>query len=455
MLNDRTRDAILQVCGEARRHGISAFFTLHREQSHLMRIGNNSVSLNTSEDLTRLDVEVLDGRRQGAHTVMGDIDTADTVRQALATAVEKARVAMPRDYEPIEPVVQADVEESGQYDERLEQLRPASKAETYARIMEEAGRSYNYSGSWSSGSTEVYVTGTAGDKQAWHLGTDQQFTCVLKHPDEKWELVSQQTGWQADQVTAARAVADFTALLPVYREPGFQVEPGDYTVLFGAHALADLLGMAVWTGFMGRGYEEKMGWTSANRLGDAILSPAVTLGDDPTSGQTFQFGFDGAGMVRSPFPLVEQGNLAGLIYDLSTAAKYGKPPTAHHGALSLVMGAGGGPADPLEAVRDMGRVLYIPALHYMNIPNRSKGIVTASSRFSAVLVEDGRMTRPIFSSRVTDTFGKIFGKVAVLAPGQESVNVSNTYGRRQPDAASVPSYMVSTGVAITDCAESF
>lgn len=455
MLNDRTREAILQVREEARCKGISALFALHREQSHLMRLGNNSISLNTSEDLTRLDVEVLDGRRDGAYTVMGEIDTAQTVSQALDIAVEKARVAMPKDYDPIEPVVEANVEESAQYDEGLERLEPAVKAQTFARIMKEAGGNHNYSGSWSSGSTEIFVTGTASDRQAWHLGTDQQFTCVLKHPEKKWELVSNQTGWQTEQVSAAAAVADFTALLPVYQQEGLQVEPGDYTVIFGAHAIAELLGMAVWAGFMGRGYEEKMGWTSAYSLGDDILSTAVTLVDDPTHDQTFQSGFDGAGMVRSPFVLVDEGKLAGLMYDLSTAGKYGRAPTAHHGVSSLVMEVGEGPTDPLEAVRDMGKVLYIPALHYMNIPNRSKGIVTASSRFSAVLVEDGRIARPIFSSRVTDTFQKIFGNVALLAPVQESVNLSNTYGRRMPEAASVPSYMVSTEVAITDCAESF
>jgi len=455
MLKDTTREAILQVRDQARRQGTSAFFTLHREQSHLMRLGNNSVSLNTSEDLTRLDVEVLDGRREGAYTVMGDIDRADTVRQALDVAVEKARVSVPKDYEPIEPVVQADIEESAQYDEQLEQLDPAVKARAFARIVAEAGASHNYSGSWSSGSTEIYVTGTAADREAWHLGTDQQFTCVLKHPQHKWELVSNQTGWRADQVSADAAVAGFTSLLPVYEQDGFQVEPGDYTVVFGAHAIAELLEMALWAGFTGRGYEEKMGWTSANDIGDRILSPAVTVTDDPTDELTFRFGFDGAGMRRTPFPLVDQGKLAGIMYDLSTAAKYGKPPTPHHGAASLAMQTGDGPADPLEAVRDMGRVLYIPALHYMNLPNRSKGIVTASSRFSAVLVEDGRIARPIFSSRVTDTFQKIFGNVALLAPERESVNLSNTYGRRMPDAASVPAYMVSTEVAITDCAESF
>ena len=32
-----------------------------------MRIGNNSVSLNTSEALTRLDIEVINGRRTGIH----------------------------------------------------------------------------------------------------------------------------------------------------------------------------------------------------------------------------------------------------------------------------------------------------------------------------------------------------------------------------------------------------
>lgn len=455
MLDDLTRDAILEVRDEASVKGIHAFFTMHREKSHLMRIGNNSVSLNTSVDLTRLDVEVVDGRREGSYTVMGDITGPADVRRALETAVEKASVSTPKDYDPIPLLVEENAEEMLQYDEALEDMDSRVKASVYKEIMKETGERLNYSGSWSSGSTEVFLACTGNPNLAWRIGTDQQFTCVLKHPSEKWELASFQTGWKPGDVTASTTKHEFQRLLPVYGKPGFRVEPGEYTVLFGSQALADILGMALWTGLSGRGYEEGMNWTCGKARGDRLLSGMVTVVDDPSDMNTFRFGFDMAGMTRKPFPLVEEGILKNLFYDRATAARYGREPTPHHGSASPVMSPGEGPECPLEAVREMGRVLFIPALHYTHIPNRSKGIFTGSSRFSAVLVEDGRMVSPIFSSRITDTFERVLGNISVLGPTGVSVNGSNTYDRRMPEAASVPAYMVSTGVKITDCADSF
>lgn len=455
MLDETTRDAILQVRDEAAERGIDAFFTMHREKSHLMRIGNNSVSLNTSEDLTRLDVEVIEGRREGSFTVMGDITGPDYVRRALETAVEKASVSTPKDYDPISRVVQESAEEMLQYDQELEEMDPGLKADVYRDIIQGVGSHLNYSGSWSSGSTEVLLACTGNGNLAWRTGTDQQFTCVLKHPSEKWELASFQTGWKAGDVTAGNTVDSFKWLLPVYGQPGFRVEPGEYTVLFGSQAVAEIMGMAVGTGLSGRGYEEGMNWTCGKKPGDPILSNRITLTDDPDDNNTFRFGFDMAGMTRGRFPLIEQGRMVSLFYDLATAARYGRKPTPHHGSASLAMVPGDGPDCPLEAVKEMGRVLYIPALHYTHIPNRSKGVFTGSSRFSAVLVENGEMVSPIFSSRITDTFQNVLGNVAVLAPWQTSVNGSNTYDRRMPEAASVPGYMVCTGVKITDSADSF
>jgi predicted Zn-dependent protease len=119
------------------------------------------------------------------------------------------------------------------------------------------------------------------------------------------------------------------------------------------------------------------------------------------------------------------------------------------------MQPGSGPADFLEAVEGIDRVLYIPAIHYMNIPNMSKGIFTGSSRFSAVLVEKGKIVSPIFSSRITDQFDNIFGNVLEISSKTTSVNTSNTYGRRNPSAVSVPTWMLVDDVKITDCADSF
>lgn len=457
MLDANIRKILMQVRDEAADEGIQATLKLHQENSHLMRIGNNSVSLNTSEDLIRLDVDVTEGRKQGSQTFLGLIRDADTVRKILDAAREKARMAAPKTYDPIPDEVETTISEVSQFDRELAYIDPGVKAEAYREIIERLGDHYNFSGSWSSGSMEVYLLTTANRNEVYHRGTDQLFSVVLKHPEAKWELTHNQTGWRASDFSVENTIAALSELIPVYEEnEGYKAEPGEYTVIFGAAAASEIIAMAVYTGLAGRGWEEKQSWTAKFKPGDRILGEKISIVDDPTNQQTFMFGFDMSGRKRSIFPLVGDGELINLMYDSSTAAKYGKKPTGHDtGSVSIVVDTGFGPADPLEAVRDMGKVLYIPALHYMNIPNRSKGIFTGSSRFNAVLVEDGKIVSPIFSSRVTDSFQNVLGNVKVISSVSESVNESNTYGRRAPLAMSAPSYIVSEGVKITDCADSF
>jgi len=91
----------------------------------------------------------------------------------------------------------------------------------------------------------------------------------------------------------------------------------------------------------------------------------------------------------------------------------------------------------------------------MNLPNANKGIFTASSRFNALLLENGKIIAPIFSSRITDTFQNIFKNVSTISRQAESINISSTYGKRSPVAYSVPSYIVAENIKITDCADSF
>ena len=190
--------------------------------------------------------------------------------------------------------------------------------------------------------------------------------------------------------------------------------------------------------------------------GDRVLVGNFQLSDDPTNDQTFRFGFDMAGRVRRPFPLVKDGLLQNLMYDSATAAKYGRELTGHTtGSVSIVMPPGADSPDLLTAVKGLGRVLYIPALHYLNMPNPSQGIFTGSSRFNAVLIEDGKIVRPIFSSRITDSFQNVLGNIRLVSPTATSVNLSNTYSRRAPEAASVPEYVVAEKVKITDSADSF
>lgn len=456
MKKSKAHEMISAVRNRAAARKISATFILHCEKSHLMRIGNNSVSLNTSEVLTRLDIEVVNGRRTGVHTQMGDVTSEEYIEKALQIAVTKAEVASEKDYQPIADKVEMAVSEDHQYDKALETVDPSFKAEAYHRIINEVGPNYNFSGSWSSGSVEIFMVSTANDLSVHHLGTDQSFNIVLKHPEKKWELRQGATGWRLADFKVEEIIAAFKELLPVYENhPGTRIEPGEYTVALGSDAVAEVLEMAAYSGFFGRSYEEKQAWTTKYKKGDKVLGDNVTLTDEPSSDLTYRFGFDLSGKHRQTWPLVENGKLQNLMYDTSTAAKYGRPLTGHHtGSLSLVMKPGSD-AELLDAVKGMGRVLYIPALHYLNLPNTSKGIFTGSSRFNAVLIENGKVVGPIFSSRITDSFQNVFGNIVRMAKKAESVNLSNTYGRRAPVAMAVPAYVVSEKVKITDCADSF
>ena len=457
MINSNTKDIIVQVRNIAAEKNIVATFSLHHEKSHLMRIGNNSVSLSTSEELTRLDIEVTSGLKQGSHTEMGEISSIEQVEKCLDIAYEKALVAKEKDYQPIEDEVEGNFSENSQYDNDFGELSPSFKADSYAKIFENVGNDYNYSGSWSSGITEQFLITTKNTNTAYHIGTDQSFTIVLKHPRKSWEITASQTGWKKDDFNVDTVIKYLNDYVNYYEKlPATKVDIKDYTVVLGPHAIAEVIEMAVFTGFWGRTYEEKQAWTTKNSVGDKVLGDNITIIDDPSNDNTFKSNFDLSGQKRTMRHLVENGKFSSLMYDSTTAAKFKKEKTGHNtGSFSIVVGTGNGEECYLDAVKDIDEVLYIPALHYINLPNISKGIFTGSSRFNALLIRKGKVVGPIFSSRITDTFQNVFGNVGKISKLAESVNLSNTYSRRAPVAFSVPSYMVCNGVKITDCAESF
>jgi hypothetical protein len=136
MLDANIRKILMQVRDEAADSGIQATLKLHHEKSHLMRIGNNSVSLNTSEDLMRLDMEVTDGRKQGSQTYLGPIENVDTIRGILNAARDKARMASPKTYDPILDEVETSISEDSQFDLDLADIDPGMKVEAYRNIIE-------------------------------------------------------------------------------------------------------------------------------------------------------------------------------------------------------------------------------------------------------------------------------------------------------------------------------
>ncbi|MBM3314015.1 hypothetical protein FJY70_05445, partial [candidate division WOR-3 bacterium] len=329
MLETRIRELLLDARTKARRQGLDAEFNFHRERSGLIRLGNSSVALSTFEELSRLDVVVQQGRKSGAYSLTSDITSAEQLAEALAIAAGNCRAALEKDYDPIFGVVEEAVDDATGYDPALETLSPVAKTELCKQVVDQVkpmGK-YDFSGSWSSGSTEMYYVSTANDQEAYRRLTDGRFTMVLKEQDKKWELQVERTQKRVGEFTAEEVIADFEAMLPVYEgHSGYKTHTDRQRVMFGPQAVSELLGLAIWGGFVGRMWEEKRAFSSGLRPGDRLFPECVTIADDPTNPNVFGMPFDFKGHRRRPRVICDQGILKAVLYDSNTAAKYKRQP---------------------------------------------------------------------------------------------------------------------------------
>ncbi len=459
MLDKRIRDLLLDARDRCARDGTNAEFNFHRERSSLIRLGNSSVALSTSEELTRLDISVQDGRRVGAYSMTADITAREQLDAALAQAKESCQAALPRDYDPIFCTVAEPVDDSRGFDPALEALSSEAKTELCSRVIKELKPTgnYDFSGSWSSGSTEMYLVSTANRNEAYRKLTDGRLVIVLKEQDKKWELQVERTQKAAAGLGADDIIAEFRSMLPVYeKNPGFRTEVGRQRVIFGAQAVSELVSLAIWSGFNGRGWEEQRTFTAKLQPGARVFCDSVTISDDPENADVFSMPFDFNGIRRRAFAIVTNGVFSGLCYDSATAAKYGRRPTGHNtGSWDLCFAPGKAAAGLAAGLKLAGNALYIPHLHYIHMPDPTQGQFTGSSRFNAMRVKDGALVAPLVSTRVTDTIPNVLSNVVAVSSRTVPVNISSTYDRRTPEAMSVPEYLVCDNVRINDVADSF
>jgi hypothetical protein len=177
-----------------------------------------------------------------------------------------------------------------------------------------------------------------------------------------------------------------------------------------------------------------------------VLSEQFNLTDDPSQRETYPFRRDYFGLPRNGFSIFNKGVFQGFTWMQDDADEFNAQPTGHTVShASLAVGAGEQDVATIQDLIAMPRerdLLYVPFLHYMNIVNPSKGIITASSRFGALLLkQDGTVGVP-YNVRLTQSLLDVFGdKVAWLSRHRLAYNTSASYGRRNPTAVIIPPFM--------------
>ncbi len=443
------KDRILNTLSDLRSYAVSKGYEValfyHEEDSYLMRFANSAISLNTNEHLIRLEITAYAGRRRASFEMITDLEKTADMRQAIDTAAEMAQHAHPLSYDPTVPVLQESVADDRWYDSDLAHLSNQDRLNFFNQAASGLeSEDVKLSGVFSCGQATIATINTRSPHTQYFKLSDAQVTAVLSHAKLKWEVQAEQSAQQKSDLDAAQVHQELKFLLDHYqKDPSLQLPLGNYDVVFGPSAVADMLSIMNWIGFNGGSQKRGFSFLNENQIGQKVFSEQFTLIDDPTRRETYPFGYDLTGMKRKPFPLFTKGAFQGFTWYQDDADEFGATPTGHnvmHKSLCLA-GGSGQPASVEELVTAPRQkdILYIPFLHYMNIVNPSKAIFTASSRFGALyLKQDGSVMVP-YNVRVTQSLLDVFGdKVEWMSAATIPYNTSSSYGARNPTAVVVP-----------------
>lgn len=460
------KDRILQTLRDLRAYALSknveAAFFYHEEDSYLMRFANSAISLNTNEHLIRLEITAYEDRKRASYEMITDLSKLDEMKRGVDIAAEMVKHAQPLNYQPTIPTYpETFIDESGfdatlagiSNEERLAYFNAAAEGFETDEIK--------LSGIFSCGANTTAQINTRSEHLQYFKTSDAQISVVLSHIVLKWEVNAEQSAQKKSELNPASLWRDLAFLLERYlHDMPQQIPLGKYDIVFGSVAIGDLLSVMNYIGCSGGSMKRGFSFIAEDQVGQKVFSDKFNLIDDPTRLETFPFRRDIMGMSREPFPIFEKGVFKSFTWFQDDADEFGAQPTGHtvmH--KSLVLSGGDQEVNTLEELVNLPRendILYIPFLHYMNIVNPSKGLITASSRFGALLLKkDGSVVVP-YNVRVTQSLLDIFGeKLAWLSKAQAVNNTSSSYGARNPTAIVVPAFIQVNNLEISHSNSSY
>ena len=442
------KETLLALREYALERNLQAQLSLHREDSHLTRLANGSVSLNTTESVTSLSVTAYGDRHTATATLVCGLKDLDMMRQAVDRAAAMLPHASRLSFQPTLPSIPADSTCETGYDAALAQLGSAGIldyiSDAAAGLEDE---DLTLGGSFSVGGTAWCTLSTATPHSvSWRL-SDAQITLVLASAKDKWEINAEQSAQSLDDLDpkAMRRHLAFLKEQYLTRE-AVRLPLGPVRVVFGAAATAEYLSYLSYLGLDGSAMKQGNSIHREEDIGQRTLSHKVTVTEGPDCPGAFALPTDDFGRSRGTAAWYDKGVLRGFIWDQGAADKYAQTPTGHNLAHhSFALQPGDMAVNDLQALAAAPRdtdILYVPYLHYTGVVSPSEGLITGTSRFGALLLKkDGAIQVPYnvrFTEKLEDIFG---GKLLWLSSESTVYNTSSTYGSRNPSALRVPRLM--------------
>lgn len=413
-------DRVLSEAGRGEQVEVVAGHSVDTE----VRVWGGEVESFTSAATAGVGIRVIrDGRIGFAYC--GTLDV-DAVRDALGDARDNAAFSSPDPYAGLAEPDGVEPPQLDLYAGDLEERSPTEKIDLALdlerRILEGDPRIVGIESAEYADSIDLAVIATTtGIRTAGRESSASLVGYSLAGSDDETTTgfgFSMGRGFgELDPDEAARAAVERAV-----RQLGARRAPtGRTTVVFDPWVTAQFLGIV---GECLSGFEVLRGRSFlADRVGESVAAPMVTLCDDPTDPRFLAAtDVDGEGLATRRNVLISDGVLQGFVHDTYSARALGARPTGSAvrggwrstptaGVQSLVLQPG--TVDPSELVSSVGEGIYV-----VEVSGMHSGVNPISGDFStgveAIAIRGGQLAEPIKEVTIASTLQRMLAGIVAV-----------------------------------------
>ena len=432
--------------------GHEALTRVVHERSQMLRFARSRPTQATAIDDQTIEIAVVrDGHVGRAETNRTDADAlAATARAATVAAEASARAAGGGSF-PGFPAPEPARAHDG-WDEATAALDPVPGGAALQTAFDVAAAGgVEAHGVWTSAESRVAIATTRGLAAA-EATTDAFMKVTAFAPNGRSGYATATTVAAAD-LDPLKIATNAARTATAGNGDPITLPPGEYPVVLGAEAVAEILGWVGVLGFNGLAYVEGRS-AIEGRLGQRVAAASVNLSDSPRHPRTLPKSYDADGIPKAPLPLIQDGVAHRIVHDVRSAALAGggAASTGHahvpggedNGPRPSNLVLVGGGADGVgDLVSKVDRGIFVTRLWYTNPVRPREGLITGMTRDGTFLIEGGVIERPLDDMRLTDSVFGLLERVQDLGNKPRLISEGEFYDRRVAEGIVCPPVRVS------------
>lgn len=409
--------------------------SLEGERTDFVRFNHGDIRQAGSVHQQMVSLELVDGSRHLSATVpfVGDVDV-DRVR--TGEAISSLRERLP--HVPEDPFLLYNIEPADS--EKIVEGQLPDTADAVGEIRT-AAKGHDLVGVLASGDIYRGFANSLGQRNWASAGTFNLDWSMYLQADKAAK--NGYAGFAWDSEAFGRKVDWSIQQVEALRRPAVSLDPAGYRTYLAPAALEELMQLLGWNAFGLESHRTKRTPLLQMVVGEARLSPAVTLAE--ATGEAVAPDFQAQGFRRpDSITLIDRGEYVGHLVSPRSAKEYGVPTngaSSWESPESLALAPGSLATDGvLEA---LGTGLYVGNLWYLNYSDPTACRATGMTRFATFWVEDGEIAAPVNVLRFDDTAFHLLGdRLVDLTDTAEVVLDPMSYEMRSTNSYRLPGALI-------------